>query len=39
MSHIRVKSLGMCHLAYGIEKHLKKQQDNRVLIYCINKLE
>lgn len=38
MSHISVKSLGTRGMAYGIEKHLKKQQVNSVSIYYINKL-
>lgn len=38
MSYISVKSLGMCDLAYGTEKHLKKQQVNWVAIYYISKI-
>lgn len=38
MSPISVKSLGTPDLAYGIEKHLKKQEVNWVSIYYINKL-
>lgn len=38
MSHNSVKSLGMCDLAYGIEKHLKKQQVNWVSISYISKI-